>query len=309
MHMNTPERHVVFVPGMNPKPRPALHREMLCRCIIEAAYGHDRSGEAVRLLLERFHMAGWNRLYYGADADFSTDLPWVEKMLAAPDAEPAPALSGWKLRLTRLMFDLGDFMPFLIRLLADEDSKHTIEVTRRYFVDEAGVADLVRKVVKDTLRPLFEAGHEVMVVGHSLGSVIAYDTLWEMSRLNRSSWRVHTLLTLGSPLGMFYVQRRLQGHDRRGAERFPANIRHWINVAALGDLTALDQHVHNDFREMLRLGLVEDIHDHTRVHTLFRTADGPNPHRCFGYFFNPFVARIIRGWLLHGTHPGEASQP
>ncbi|MGH8371907.1 MAG: hypothetical protein ACRETO_04160, partial [Gammaproteobacteria bacterium] len=79
---------------------------------------------------------------------------------------------------------------------------------------------------------------------------------------------------------------------------YPNNIHHWINIATAGDLTALDRHVHNDFHNMIKWGLVEDIVDRTRgIHSYFRTAAGPNPHRCYGYFFNPVVARVIIDWL------------
>jgi pimeloyl-ACP methyl ester carboxylesterase len=201
-------------------------------------------------------------------------------------------------RRTRFIYTLGDLLPILTELAADEDARHTIAETRRYFMDEDGVAARIRQRVKDALRPLLEAGHEVMVVGHSLGSVIAYEVLWELSWREAVPQRVGAFLTLGSPLGMYYVQRRLLGRRERGARRYPANIRHWTNVSAAGDLTALDRHLRNDFRVMLQLGLVEDIVDYTHgVHTLFCTADGPNPHRCYGYFFHPLVARMITGWM------------
>jgi hypothetical protein len=297
--MKAPERHVVFVPGKNPKPLPALHREVLWRCITAGARGAAGASAAdIDALFARFHVAGWNRLYYGTDADISGDLPWVARMLAAPEPGPLARLGPWRIRWTRFIYTLGDLIPLLTRLAADEDARHTLEETRRYFDDTDGIADRIREKVKDTLRPLFDAGHDVMIVGHSLGSVIAYDTLWELSWKDASPWRIDRLLTLGSPLGMFYVQRRLRSHGERGARRYPANVRHWTNVSAAGDLMALDRHLRNDFRPMLELGMVEDITDYTHgVDALFCTAEGPNPHRCYGYFFNPLVARAITGWM------------
>jgi hypothetical protein len=297
--MRPPERHVVFVPGKNPKPAPDLHREVLWRCITAGARGMEAASSPDMAALEsRFHIAGWNRTYYGADADITTDLPWVARMLVTADAKAAPALDPWQVRKLRFAYTLGDLFPFLIRLATDADAQRTLEETRRYFEDAGGVAGRIRAHVKETLRPLFEAGHEVMVVGHSLGSVIAYDTLWELCWRDERPWRVDEFLTLGSPLGMFYVQRRLRGRGEREERRWPCNIRRWTNIAAMGDLMALDRHLRNDFRPMLKLGLVQDITDYTHgIRALFRTAAGPNPHRCYGYFFNPLVARVITGWL------------
>lgn len=297
--MKAPERHVVFIPGKNPKPVPATHREVLWRCIVAGARGaSDASAADLQRLAARFHIAAWNRMYYGADADIQGDLPWVAHMLANPDRDPVARLGPWHIRWTRFIYTLGDLFPFLTRLAADEDARNTLEETRRYFENREGIADRIRQRVKDTLRPLFEAGCEVMLVGHSLGSVIAFDTLWELSWKDARPWHVDRFLSLGSPLGMFYVQRRLLGHGERGARRYPANIRHWTNVSAAGDLMALDRHLRNDYHRMLKLGMVRDITDYTHgVEACFRTAEGPNPHRCYGYFFNPLVARSITAWL------------
>lgn len=306
--MSIAGRHVVFIPGKNPKPPVAVHREVLWRCLSAGARGPDgAAADDLRALQGRFHIAGWNALYYGATADISTDLPWVAGMLMDVAPPPAPRHDAWRMRLRWLAYTLGDLMPWLTRLMADADARQTIEETRRYFDDVDGIAGRVRARVKETLLPLLDAGAELMLVGHSLGSVIAYDVLWELTWQDGKPRRVDHLLTLGSPLGMFYVQHRLRGHDQQGARRYPGNVLHWTNVSAQGDLTALDRRLHDDFHRMLELGLVQDITDHTHgVHTSFRTAEGPNPHRCYGYFFNPVVARMITAWMRGEPYPASA---
>lgn len=297
--MSKPERHVVFVPGKNPKPQPALHREVIWRCITAGDRGRaDHTAPDMPEFKRRFHIAAWNQSYYGQDADIAPDLPRVAHMLVTPNLEAPAPLSDWQIRKTRFIYTLGDMFPVLTQWAASEDLKQTMAETRRYFEDEGGIAAHIRQIIKDTLRPLCEAGHDVLLIGHSLGSVIAYDTLWELSWKDVRPWRIETFLTLGSPLGMYYVQRRLSGRREKGARRFPTNIRHWVNVAARGDLTALDEHLRNDFHRMIRLRLVRDIVDYTDgIHTLFSTEAGPNPHRCYGYFFNPQVAGFIAGWM------------
>ncbi|HSN18978.1 MAG TPA: hypothetical protein VLV87_12320 [Gammaproteobacteria bacterium] len=306
--MSAPARHVVMIPGKNPKPPASIHREILWRCIAAGASGAD--GEAISGLaaLERnFHIAGWNHLYYGRDADINTDLPWVAGMLIGKAPPPAPPGAAWRMFLRRVMYTLGDLMPLLTKLAADAEAQQLMEETRRYFEDEDGVATAIRRFIKAELQPLFASGAEVMVIGHSLGSVIAYDVLWEMTWQDGQPWHVDHLLTLGSPLGMFYVQRRLRGRRERGIRRYPGNVLHWSNVTAEGDLTALDRGLRNDFHEMLALGLVRDLTDYKHgIHTSFRTADGPNPHRCYGYFFNPVVARMITGWMRGEPYPPSA---
>ena len=77
-----------------------------------------------------------------------------------------------------------------------------------------------------------------MLVGHSFGSVIAYDTLWEMSR-GESGGRVDLFVTMGSPLTMRYIRHHLHGRHLQGADRYPTCIRRWVNLAAVGEVTAL----------------------------------------------------------------------
>jgi hypothetical protein len=306
--MSTPARHVVFIPGMNPKPPAHIHRAVLWRCLTAGAVGEDGVAASDLAVLEQdFHIAGWNHLYYGRDADINPELPWVAEMLVGKAPPPAPPCDAWRMRLRRMVYTLGDAMPMLIKLAADTNARGLMVETSRYFEDKDGVATGIRRYVKSVLKPLFESGAEVMVIGHSLGSIIAYDVLWELTWQDGVPWRVDHLLTLGSPLGMSYVQRRLRGHGERGVRRYPGGILHWTNVSAEGDLTALDRGLRDDFHPMLRLGLVHEITDYKQgIHTLFRTADGPNPHRCYGYFFNSVVARMITGWMRGEPYPVSA---
>lgn len=63
-----------------------------------------------------------------------------------------------------------------------------------------------------------------MIVGHCLGSVIAYDTLWQMSREHNLSDRVSYFVTLGSPLGDNNVRSRLLGRGHTSVGQYPNNL-------------------------------------------------------------------------------------
>ena len=51
-------------------------------------------------------------------------------------------------------------------------------------------------------------------IGHSLGSVIAYDALWDLSHERASGGPVDLFVTMGSPLATHFVRRRLRGAGR-----------------------------------------------------------------------------------------------
>ena len=181
--------------------------------------------------------------------------------------------------------------------MPDPKVKATIEETLRYFENRDGAAELVRQPLERAFHEVCDLNVPFMIIGHSLGSVIAYDALWKLSHEGTSACRVDLFLTLGSPLGTRFVQKRVLGHGARGRQRFPANIRRWHNITAVGDLTAFDPWVRDDFRDMIRLGLVEDIRDtHEPVYNYFRSSDGLNVHRSYGYLVNPAVGAVIASW-------------
>ena len=130
------------------------------------------------------------------------------------------------------------------------------------FVTENNIACDVRELLKQELRPLLSNSDKVLLIGHSMGSVIAYDTLWELSHLEQLPGKVDLFLTIGSPLGMNYVQRRLMGNKYTGKKKYPSNIKHWANISSIGDITALDRIFSDDFGEMVEQGMVESIEDH-----------------------------------------------
>ena len=106
---------------------------------------------------------------------------------------------------------------------------------------------------------------------------------------------VDLFLTTGSPLGQKIVQRHLFGKDERGEARYPSNIGSWTNIAALGELTAIDRRLGNDFSAMKRLGLVRDIRDF-EVFNYYRMRGVLSVHAEYGYLVNEVTARCVIDW-------------
>ncbi len=130
-----------------------------------------------------------------------------------------------------------------------------------------------------------------------MGSIIAYDSLWELDHLEGIHQCVDCFLTIGSPLGMHYVQRRFINHENHHPDPYPGNIRKWINVSARGDLVALDPAIANDFDDMVKKHYIESIEDRAKgVYNFYRDEKGLNVHKSYGYLANPVVARIIIDW-------------
>lgn len=87
-----------------------------------------------------------------------------------------------------------------------------------------------------------------MVIGHSLGSVVAYETLH--AHVQRTGL---TLVTLGSPLGIpNLVFDRLIPPPTAGSAQWPPAVADWTNIADRGDVVALVKELATRFGERVR---------------------------------------------------------
>ena len=293
-------RNIVFIPGKNPKPPPKQHRDMLWRTLVEGVKRADAEAAAeITRQKNTFKLIAWNRLYYEAEKDGSRDLPWIDALIHrhGPSDEDITEAHAWHRKLDRTLYAIADHFPFIIRFLPGPACA-TVNETRRYFENSDNIAYHIREQLKKTIRPMLDNGESVLVIGHSMGSIIAYDAFWEMSHIEHRKDKVD-FLSLGSPLGMNFVQHRLQGNNAPGNRRYPGMIRRWINIAAVGDVTALDRHFYDDFQTMLDLGLVTSIEDHTEgIYNFFHNEDGLNCHRSYGYLVNPATGKVVADWWL-----------
>jgi len=294
-------KQIIYVPGKNPKPEPEQHSELLWRTLVEGVRRSDGkvAGE-LQSCITQFHLVGWNYLYYHQYKDITRDIPWIDAMIHkhGPTEQDIRDAHSWNIWLSRFVLTLADHIPFLLRILPEE-VRGTANEIDRYFNNSDGVARKIRDLLKQLLRPMLEQQEDVLLIGHSLGSVIAYDTLWELSHQDGVKGKVE-FLTMGSPLGMHYIRRRLLGMNGNGTSSYPELIRRWINFSAEGDVAALNQHLKECFQPMLELGLVDSIEDHCDgIYNFFRNDEGLNCHRSYGYLVSPAVGSFIANWWKH----------
>jgi hypothetical protein len=291
---------LIYVPGVRPKPAPEVHQAVLAECLGEGIRRADP--ELARTLpaaTEWLRLVSWGSIFYPEHRDLALDRPAIDALLAEAPSGPAslPELRSWPYRLRYGSHLLGDRFPFLINLMAGPSTRFNIGQTERYFENRNGESDRIRALVAEALEEAWSVGARVLLMAHSLGSVIAYETLWELGRRpGGPRGTVDLFLTLGSPLGTRFIRRRLKGRNCRGADRYPRGIREWRNLAARGGLTALGQRLEKQFGEMVSLGLVERITDRMDLVNPFRGEEGLNVHRCYGYFVNPVTGEAIARW-------------
>ena len=289
---------ILYVPGLLPKPEPEVHKDALQRCLLAGLSRiDDEVATAVATTAGGFDIVSWTYDFYRTHRDFEIDRGAIDELISQPaaaDRDIAEA-TGWRRRMTRWIYHLGDRLPFLIPHLANERTELHLRDLQRYVHDDNGIADHTRRMLKIPIRAAAEARRPLLLIGHSMGSVIAYDTLWEMSHHDDDHAHVDLLLTMGSPLGQRYMQKRIRGHELDGAERYPGNIRAWQNLSAVGELTSIDPTLRDDFGELLELGLVEWFADE-EVFTWFRLNGMLNVHSEYGYLVTEATARIVADW-------------
>lgn len=129
--------------------------------------------------------------------------------------------------------------------------------------------------VNGKVRQLFEDDEPVIVVSHSLGTLVSYSLLREFAAKGRPR-AVPLWLTLGSPLGIDVVRKGFAKPRLR-----PADVARWVNAADPEDFVALRSALHaKDYGPD-----VENISD---------VENGKaNPHGIAGYLGDVRIAQAI----------------
>jgi hypothetical protein len=172
---------------------------------------------------------------------------------------------------------------------------------------ERKTGSMIRERLQKPLKQALKADHDICLVSHSMGCIVAYDVLWKFSQMSEyrdvqeCGNRIHDWITLGSPLGEPGVRRNLYDAREHHDGRFPKHIvKNWINIAARDDFVAHDNTMADDFSEMARrsgYGYVDSIVDLPEIYTFWVSDAGTNPHKLYGYLDNPTVARKILQWM------------
>ena len=172
---------------------------------------------------------------------------------------------------------------------------------QEYWNPDSKYGSEVRYPMIAPLRRAMKRDDEILVISHSLGTMISYDTFWKFCRYGEyrpdyTEKKIQLWITLGSPLADETVKRHLKGAKASGYWRYPSNVVRWVNVAAEDDFISHDGKVANDYAEMKGLGLIDSITD-KRIFNLAVRDGKSNPHHGAGYLIHPFVAGLVAGWL------------
>lgn len=182
---------------------------------------------------------------------------WEAAARAEPDRVPDPASGTRKIPTPVTVQRALDALSHSRSLaeVADHFLLGTLRQVRRYLTEPG-----MRERACERVTACIDAQTAVMI-GHSLGSVVAYEALCANTQLP-----VTALVTLGSPLGIRnLVFDRLRPPPLAGRGHWPGSVRHWTNVCDRHDVVALVKQLAPRFGQGLN---DECVNNGWRVHDL-----------------------------------------
>ncbi len=161
-------------------------------------------------------------------------------------------------------------------------------------IDKSFGSDVRAPLTKILLEAL-KNDDEILLLSHSLGTIVSYDVLWKFSNSSKyknvQEKKVHTWITMGSPLGDEDIKKRLKGAKASQERKHPLNINKWFNVASKDDYIAHDKNISNDFKNM------NVAKNDIRNYNLAINNEKSNPHFETGYLISPEIVEIVAEWL------------
>lgn len=149
----------------------------------------------------------------------------------------------------------------------------------------------IRQQMRSKLSEILEQnqGKRVLLIAHSMGSIIAYDVLRTYD--GSDALRIEHFVTIGSPLGLPIVGQKVR--KEFGKPQTPTVVQRWTNIADPGDKVALDCALADEYTST---GPVQ-VKDVLANNGYVSPGDKPNNHKSYGYLRAPEVSEVIRDFL------------
>ncbi|MCF7857902.1 MAG: GPI inositol-deacylase [Candidatus Cloacimonetes bacterium] len=190
-----------------------------------------------------------------------------------------------------------------IEKIVDTTLKHMFMDLDAYYNGHCKVKkDLVarsafRKRLADILKK--HRNKQILLIGHSMGSIIAYDTLTQ----DIPKFKIDTFITIGSPLGFSLIIKKILLEQNKeinpeAKADTPDNIiSDWFNFADLDDKITMNYNLANDFLFSKRKVKPVDI----IINNHYEYKGEKNPHKAYGYMQNEKFAEVIEMFLKKKT--------
>jgi hypothetical protein len=279
---------IIGIHGLNNKPTADILEEWWKTSILEGLSRHA-AGQKYKL---HFELVYWADLMYGGPLDVAG---LVDPYTPAEGIGPLPrvGLSVRKVTSARLRGSVGKALEKVSGVrLGQRMVRGTVEakIPDLYFYNSD---ELLRQAIQDRLIRRLRAARrwrrKVMLIAHSMGSIVAYDVLRDGSRGLKGLDITH-FVTVGSPLGLADLKTVFEG------PRFvPECVARWSNFSDPKDpVSSWDTSLCDNYHANSR-GVT--ISDRLVVNSYVSPAGKPNAHKIYGYLRTPEVSELIAGFL------------
>jgi len=163
--------------------------------------------------------------------------------------------------------------------------------------DEGRSNYLAREAIREKLASILRIhkNDQILLIAHSMGSIIAYDVLTKIV----PDITIDTFVTCGSPLGIPVIMNKIKAEQRDPDKplRVPENItRQWYNLSDLRDRVAINYNLADDFPANTAGMTIID----KQVQNTYQYAGEKNPHKSYGYLRTPEMSEIVYAFLCRG---------
>ena len=299
---------IIGIHGLDNKPSEKLLRRWWKQSIRDGLHQLGRDN-----LFFRFEMAYWADLLHPKplssrirkkDSVLFLSEPYVP--LKKKD-DKVPIANTWRKKLLSL-FEIildnlyfsrkfaGRLMDWSGRLIKKRFSDLYVYFSDAHIVEGDKIILTRRAIQKRLLVLLRKYNHyDILLIGHSMGSIIAYDVL----NMKKNNVRVHTLVTIGSPLGLPLIMERIaEVHNFHLDEQHRLNVpesieKNWFNIADLRDKVTINYTLADDFVPNSKGVKIIDI----TVENKYEIDGRKNPHKAYGYLQTEKMAEIVADFL------------
>jgi len=136
---------------------------------------------------------------------------------------------------------------------------------------------------------------EIMLISHSMGTIIAYDVLTFLA----SDIKIHSLVTMGSPLGLPVIISKIASEYKRRTKGEahmvtpPGVYKNWFNFSDILDKIAFNFKLGDDFTENNYGVKPVDF----QVVNNYQFKGEHNPHKSFGYLRAIEFAKVLNDFI------------
>jgi hypothetical protein len=277
-------RIIIGIHGLNNKPRPDILRDWWKTAINE---GLSRNRGRKKLHAD-FELVYWADLLHSEPLDPNEA---SEVYVAAAGKGPLPKSGMGVVPMAAALIEegVGKALATVFRAPVGEDvirDALKVKMPDLYvYRHDPEKRNAIHERLVDILRDVQGEDRRVMLIAHSMGSLIAYDVLKKADHDLPELWIAH-LVTAGSPLGLVDVREIVAG-----PQRVPECVERWSNLADPRDWVARwDTLLANEYPPNSK-GVT--ISDHLVVNGYVCPSGRRNPHKVFGYLRTPEMSDLI----------------